>query len=45
MSETLILFLSWWNRGESNPCPNTLRKSFLHVYFWISFCDEAGSEL
>ena len=33
-----------WSRGESNPCPNILCKSFLHVYFWIGCRDEAGTE-
>ena len=33
-----LVFLSWWRRGESNPCPKTTYRCFLRVYsvFWDS---------
>ncbi len=34
----------WWSRGESNPCPNIFRKSFLHVYFDIGFRELSGAK-
>ena len=42
--QRLTIFFAGWSCRESNPGPNILAISFLHVYFGINCRENAGTK-